>query len=465
MLLWLVAVGFFMQTLDSTIVDTALPAMAKSLGTSPLRMQSVLVAYSLTMAILIPVSGWVADRFGTRRVYMGAILVFVLGSLCCGLSQTLPQLVASRVLQGMGGALLLPVGRLAVLRAYPHERFLAAMSFVTIPGLIGPLLGPTLGGWLVQMASWHWVFFINLPVGLVGWAVAQRFLPDFRGMSYRLDAGGYFLLALGMALVSLSVNGAADFGWPKAMMVAVLVVGLVTLVSYWLRAARHPHPLFAPSLFKVPTLTIGMLGNVFSRLGSSGVPFLIPLLLQLGMGYSPANAGMMMLPIASAGMLVKRIATWSITRFGYRRVLVLNTLCVGLLIASFSLIPDEPLWLLLPHLALFGACNSLQFTAMNTLSLRDLDSTQASGGNSLLSMVQMLAISLGIAVAGMVLAGFSGWWQARTGIEHALPAFRATFICLGAMTMASSWIFWQLSPASAMYRRLAPGLVADGLEK
>lgn len=169
MLLWLVAVGFFMQTLDATIVNTALPAMAQSLNTSPLHMQTVLVAYSLTMAMLIPISGWMADRFGTRRVYMGAILVFVLGSLLCGLAATVPQLVVARIVQGAGGALLLPVGRLAVLRGYPRERFLAAMSFVAIPGLIGPLLGPALGGWLVQFASWHWVFFINVPVGLVGW--------------------------------------------------------------------------------------------------------------------------------------------------------------------------------------------------------------------------------------------------------------------------------------------------------
>ena len=175
-LLWLVAVGFFMQTLDATIVNTALPAMAASLQTSPLHMQSVLVVYSLTMAMLIPVSGWVADRFGTRRVYMGAILVFVLGSLLCGLSANVTQLVAARVVQGAGGALLLPVGRLAVLRAYPRERFLTAMSFVAIPGLIGPLLGPALGGWLVQVFSWHWIFFINLPVGLLGWVAARRHL-------------------------------------------------------------------------------------------------------------------------------------------------------------------------------------------------------------------------------------------------------------------------------------------------
>lgn len=455
-LLWLVAVGFFMQTLDATIVNTALPAMARSLQTSPLHMQSVLVVYSLTMAILIPVSGWVADRFGTRRVYMGAILVFVLGSLLCGLSANVTQLVVARVVQGAGGALLLPVGRLAVLRAYPRERFLAAMSFVAIPGLIGPLLGPTLGGWLVQALSWHWIFLINLPVGLLGWVAARRHLPDFRGHDVpALDKYGYALLALGMALVSLSVDFLADFAWPKVLIVVTLVCGLACLAAYWLRASRQRHPLFSPQLFHVPTLSIGLLGNLFSRLGSSGVPFLIPLLLQVKLGYPPAMAGMMMLPVAGAGMLVKRLATWTISRYGYRRTLVVNTLCVGALIAGFSLLPLAPLWLKLVHLAVFGACNSLQFTAMNTLALRDLDSHQASSGNSLLSMVQMLAISLGVALAGTLLLGFSNWWQQRTGEANALQAFQAAFVCMGGLTLASAWVFWQLPPTLAMHHSLS----------
>ncbi|MFZ1363912.1 MAG: MFS transporter, partial [Brachymonas denitrificans] len=317
-LLWLVAVGFFMQTLDATIVNTALPAMAEGLNESPLRMQSVLVAYSLTMALLIPLSGWLADRFGTRRMFLGAILVFVAGSLACGLAVTLNQLVAARVLQGAGGALLMPVGRLTVLRAYPRERFLGAMSFVAIPGLVGPLLGPTLGGWLVEIASWHWVFLVNVPVGALGWIAARRYLPDFRGVERnRLDVPGYGLLALGMALVLLSVDGLSALGLHGATSLVVLVTGLACLAAYWLRAGRQAHPLFPPSLFRVPALSIGLTGNLISRLGSSAVPFLSPLMLQLSLGYSPAQAGMMMLPMALAGMLIKRFATWSITRYGY----------------------------------------------------------------------------------------------------------------------------------------------------
>ena len=455
-LLWLVAVGFFMQTLDATIVNTALPAMARSLSESPLRMQAVLVAYSLTMAILIPLSGWLADRFGTRRMFLGAILVFVIGSLACGLAVTLNQLVAARVFQGAGGALLMPVGRLTVLRAFPRERFLGAMSFVAIPGLVGPLLGPTLGGWLVEIASWHWVFLVNVPVGLIGWIAARRYLPDFRGVERsRLDVPGYGLLALGMALVLLSVDGLAAIGLHGAASLVVLVTGLACLAAYWLRAGRQAHPLFAPSLFRVPALSIGLMGNLISRLGSSAVPFLIPLMLQLSLGYSPAEAGMMMLPMALAGMLIKRFATWSITRYGYRRVLVINTALVGGMIASFALISGaEPVWLLVLQFYLFGSCNSLQFTAMNTLTLRDLDTAQASSGNSLLSMVQMLAMSLGVALAAAVLGGFAETLHAEADPVSMQQAFRYTFICMGGMTLASAWVFWQLSPHSVWMRRL-----------
>src|SRR6478735_12443555 len=212
-LLWLVAIGFFMQTLDATIINTALPAMAASLGESPLRMQSVVVAYSLTMAMLIPASGWIADRFGTRRIFFAAIVLFVLGSVLCALSRGIGQLVAARVVQGMGGALLLPVGRLALLRTVPRAEFLAAMSFVAVPGLIGPLLGPTLGGWLVQYASWHWIFLINVPVGLAGCVATLYFMPDLRAaLQRRFDGVGYAMLAFGMVAVSLAIDGVSGLG-------------------------------------------------------------------------------------------------------------------------------------------------------------------------------------------------------------------------------------------------------------
>jgi len=278
-LLWLVAAGVFMQMLDSTIVNTALPAMARDLAQSPLRMQAVVVAYALTVAMLIPASGWLADHFGTKRIFIAAVTLFTLGSLACAFSQNLPQLVASRVLQGIGGAMLLPVGRLAVLRAVPRKDFLAAMSFVTVPGLIGPLIGPTLGGWLVEVASWHWIFLINLPLGVLGTVAELRWMPDLRGPRVRFDALGYVLLAFGMVAVSLSLDSLSDHAGSRGAMVVLLVFGLAGLVAYWLHAARAPRPLFPLALFRVPSFSIGLLGNLFSRMGSSGMPFLIPLML------------------------------------------------------------------------------------------------------------------------------------------------------------------------------------------
>ena len=446
-LLWLVAIGFFMQTLDATIVNTTLPAMARGFGESPLRMQSVVVAYSLTMAMLIPASGWIADRFGTRRVFVGAISQFVIGSIACALSGNLMQLVAARVVQGMGGALLLPVGRLAVLRAFPRERFLQAMSFIAIPGLIGPLIGPTLGGWLVEVATWHWVFLINIPVGLLGGIATLFYMQDNpRPHMPRFDLPGYLFLAFGMVVVSLAVDGLSGLGLKQAGVLVLLVFGMASLAAYWLHAARRPDPLFSPKLFSIPTLSIGLLGNLFSRLGSSCMPFLVPLLLQVSLDYSPLQAGMMMVPVAVASMLTKRVTTPLITRYGYRRVLVTNTVLVGVTMASFAFVtPAQPLWLHIVQLACFGAVNSMQFTAMNTVTLRDLDSDMASSGNSLLSMVQMLAMSMGVAAAGAVLAAFTSFFGTGESMQT-LHAFQATFAAMGLITLASAGIFWQLSP-------------------
>jgi EmrB/QacA subfamily drug resistance transporter len=443
-LLWLVALGVFMQMLDSTIVNTALPAMAASLGESPLRMQSVVIAYSLTMAMLIPASGWLADRFGTRRVYFAAIVLFTFGSLLCAGAHTLMQLSGARVVQGIGGAMLLPVGRLAVMRSVPRKEFLAAMSFVTIPGLLGPLIGPTLGGWLVEAISWHWVFLINLPVGIVAALAALRFMPDARGTVARFDLGGYLLLSFSMVAISLSLDGLTELGGARAGMLVLLIFGLAAFVAYWLHATRAEKPLFPLALFSVHSYRVGVLGNLFSRLGSGSMPFLIPLLLQVGLGHTPMQAGMMMIPVALAGMASKRAIVPIVKRFGYRRVLLVNTILVGLAMASFALIgPQQPMWLRIVQLAAFGMVNSLQFTAMNTVTLRDLEGDLASGGNSLLSMVMMLSMSLGVATASGLLAAFTGVFGSERGAAT-LPAFHATFVCVGLITAVSSWIFWQL---------------------
>lgn len=439
---WLVALAFFMQTLDTTILNTALPGMAADLGENPLRMQSAVVAYMLTVALLIPASGWLADRFGTRRLFIWAIVLFSLGSLACALSPSLRVLVAARVLQGVGGALLVPVGRLAVLRAFPKEEFLPVMTFIALPGLIGPLIGPALGGLLVQYASWHWIFLINLPVGALGVAASLRYMPQLKSVAPgRFDWGGFVLFSLGLMLLSVGLQGFGEHVISVAVSIVLVVAGMASMMAYWLHAARAPAPLFNMRLFAIPTYRIGLIGNVFARLGSGATPFLTPMFLQLGLGFSPSVAGLSMIPTVLGAMLTKTVAIKLIRRAGYRRVLVVNTVLLGLMIASFALVDRDTshLWLAL-HLGLFGMVNSMQFTAMNTLTLGDLDAQTASSGNSLLSVVMQLSMSLGVATSSAFLLLYSGAERSA----DLLPAFQATYLSIGVMAALAAFIFAQL---------------------
>jgi EmrB/QacA subfamily drug resistance transporter len=439
-LLWLVAIGFFMETLDSTIVNTALPSMARALNESPLDMQSVVIAYALTLAVLIPLSGWLTDKFGTRKVYLASIVTFTLGSLLCALSQNLPQLVMARILQGAGGSMMLPVGRLAVLRAFPGAAYLSALSFVTMPALIGPLIGPTLGGWLVEYASWHWIFLINIPIGIIGCFATYKSMPQDDSITPRkFDLVGFFQIALFMVTVSVALDGLSESNMSHGLVFFLIIFGMAALVSYVLHTAKTPTPLFSLNLFKTRTYTIGILGNMFARVGSSGVPFLIPLFLQLCLGYSPFEAGLTMLPLAVAAILAKRLVTPVILKFGYRSFLITNTLLVGAGIASFALIDvNYPSWLRILQLFAFGIFNSMQFTAMNTLTMKDLDRQKSSDGNTMFSMVQMLSMSFSVAAAGSLLSAFLQRFEK-------LEAFHTTFVCMGSLTCISAWIFWQLS--------------------
>ncbi|MFN3768418.1 MAG: multidrug transporter subunit MdtD [Ectopseudomonas guguanensis] len=440
---WIVAIAFFMQTLDGTILNTALPAMAADLAEDPLRMQSVVIAYMLTVALLIPASGWIADRFGTRRIFFGAIALFSLGSLLCALAESLNMLIGARVVQGLGGALMMPVGRLVVLRAYPRSELVRIMSFITLPGLLGPLIGPSLGGWLVQVASWHWIFLINLPVGLLGCWAALRHMPDLRGpQRSRFDTPGFLLFGAAMLLITVALEGLGELHLPTMRVVLLLLGGMACLAAYWLRAGRIEHPLFAPRLFHTRSFAVGIIGNLFARLGSGALPFLTPLLLQLAMGYSPAQAGMSLIPLALAAMAAKPLARPLIERLGYRNILTGNTLLLGALIASLALVDGQTSTLqLIVQLSLIGACNSLQFTAMNTLTLIDLDNRDASSGNSLLSVVVQLAMGLGVASAAALLSGFS---RELGDSGQVLQAFQATYLCVGLLSMLAAAIFLQL---------------------
>lgn len=437
---WIAAMAFFMQALDATILNTALPAIAQSLNCSPLAMQSAIISYTLTVAMLIPVSGWLADRFGTRRVFMLAVTLFTLGSLACALSGSLGELVIFRVVQGVGGAMMMPVARLALLRAYPRSELLPVLNFVTMPGLVGPILGPLLGGVLVTWASWHWIFLINIPIGIAGLLYARKYMPNFTTPRRRFDLSGFFLFGLSLVFIS---SGMELFGERiVATWLALLVImgGLLLLLAYIWHARRHPTPLIALPLFKTRTFSVGIAGNIASRLGTGCVPFLMPLMLQVGFGYPAFIAGCMMAPTAVGSILAKSVVTKVLRGFGYRKTLVGITIFIGLMIAQFAIqSPGKEVWMLILPLFILGMAMSTQFTAMNTITLADLSDENASGGNSVLAVTQQLSISLGVAVSAAVLRFYEGFENANT-----IEQFHYTFITMGVITVISAAVFMLL---------------------
>lgn len=442
---WLVASAFFMQMLDTTILNTALPAIAHDLHRSPLAMEATVISYALTVALLIPISGWLADRYGCRRIFMAAVGLFSLGSLLCALANSLDMLVAMRVLQGVGGAMMMPVARLALLRSYPREQFLGVMSTVTMPGLLGPVLGPLLGGWLVTNASWHWIFLINLPIGLLGLWLAPRLMPNLTAARRPFDWLGFLLF--GLALVSLSfgldlIGGAQG---ALTMAFAALLAGSLMLAGYILHARRSTTPLFDLAMFRADGFSIGIFGNILSRLGTGGITLLLPLMLQVAFGYGADVAGWMLAPVALAALSVKPLITRLLPRYGYRHVLIAISLLTTLSVAAFATFtPGMALGWMLPATLFFGGVSSMQMTAMNTLALADLAPAHTSMGNTMLSVSQQLSISFGIAISASALQCFHPVLvQQGPGLTG---AFRATFLLLAGLTLLSTLLFLRLRP-------------------
>ncbi|MFW1941456.1 multidrug transporter subunit MdtD [Acinetobacter junii] len=442
LLVLLVSIGFFMQALDTTIVNTAIPAMAVQLNEDPLQMHGVIVAYVLSVAACIPISGWLADRFGIRNIYLSSMVIFSLASLGCGLSQNLDQLLFFRVIQGIGGALLMPVGRLALLKLIPRSQFLSAMSLMSLAGLIGPLMGPTLGGWLVEVTTWHWIFLINIPMGVLGMIMTFKVMPNQKEPSVKaFDLSGFILLMIAMVGLSLGIENIAALQYSGLVSISLLVAGTIATVAYAYHAHSHQNALFHGRLFRYKIFSIGVLGNFFARLGSNAIPFILPLMLQVAFGFEPFITGLMMIPMVLGSLFSKPIIRPIIQRVGYRRFLLTNTVLVGLCIASFALMTaDTPQWLKILHLFIFGTLNSLQFVGMNTLTLKDLPQHDASSGNSFLSMIMMLSMSIGVALAGTLINVYGQHFPASS----ITTAFHATLISLGCINIITAWIFWQI---------------------
>ncbi len=440
-LIWLVAAAFFMQTLDSTIVNTAVPSIAHALGVRPIDLKTALTSYVLTLAICIPASAWLSDRFGTRRVFAASVLIFTLGSLACGVSQTLPQLVAARVLQGIGGALLMPIGRYVLVRAFGPKDFVAAMSTAGIPGLLGPVLGPLLGGVLSQYASWRWIFLVNVPVGLLGLWLNRSQMPDFRGERRPFDWLGFILFALASGLLLVAAETGGDGNYHNAAIAAG--IGALCAFAYWRYGRRARHPVVDLTLLKIRSFVIAVGGGMCTRLGTAGLSFLLMLFLQVGCGWTPTAAGMMIVPQAVAMVLMKFLIDRILKRYGYRRALFVNTAFATVLLACFALLEAAtPWWIITVLMFAYGFVMSLQYTAMNTLAFVDLPPERAAQASSLTSAAQYLVISFGIALSSWLMAVFlRGRPHDATAYVH---GFRISVLVMAALPLMAVYVFTRL---------------------
>jgi EmrB/QacA subfamily drug resistance transporter len=440
-------VAFFMQSLDTTILNTAVPSIARALQVAPLSMKAVLASYTLSLAVFIPISGWMANRFGTRRVFAGAIGVFALGSLLCGLSRNIHLLVAFRVLQGFGGAMMVPVGRLTLVRALPKSQLVRAMSFVAVPALIGPMLGPVAGGLITDYAHWSVIFFLNVPIGLAGLYLVYRHLPDFRTRhTPPLDWAGLVLFSSGVGLLSYVLEVFGEHRLGSAAILGLLALSVVLLGGYGLHATRTAHPLLGLNLFRIRTFRAAVSGSFLTRIGIGGIPFLLPLLYQVGLGYSAIQSGLLMMPQALAAMSLKMTVPGILARFGYRKVLISNTTMLGALIMLFAAIAAAtPVWVIVMLSFVYGFFQSLQFTSMNTLVYADIGAEAAGSASTIASTAQQLSMSFGVATASLVTAVFLPD-RFNTGAAEMLGGVHEAVLVLGLGTIASTAVFAGLKP-------------------
>jgi EmrB/QacA subfamily drug resistance transporter len=434
-----------MESLDTTILNTAVPTISAALNVAPLSMKAVLASYTLSLAVFIPISGWMADRFGTRRVFGTAIGLFTVSSFLCGISTNIHLLVACRILQGSGGAMMMPVGRLTLVRTFAKAELVRAMSFVAIPGLIGPMLGPIAGGLIVRYFQWRVIFFVNIPIGLAGLLLVYFHLPDYREEhTPPLDVLGLILFGSGIGLLSYVLEVFGEHTLSVREITGLFVVSASLLAGYWLHAKGLKFPLLQLDLFRIRTFGTAVTGSFFTRLGIGGVPFLLPLLYQVGLGFTPVESGLLIMPQAAAAMSIKFAMPRILTQLGYRGVLLSNTLIIGVLLLLFATIGvHTPVWGIVLLAFFYGGCTSLQYTSMNTLVYADITEEETSNASSIASTMQQMSMSFGVASAGLATAFFipAG---VRSSSHDMIHGIHESFLALGAFTVISTIIFGRL---------------------
>jgi EmrB/QacA subfamily drug resistance transporter len=404
-----IAIAFLMEQLDSTIITTAIPQMARSLATTPIRMNLAVTAYVLTLAVFIPLSGWFADRFGARRIFVLALTIFTVGSALCGLAESFAMLLATRVLQGLGGAMMTPVGRLMLLRSFPRRDLVTAMTYMTLPAIIGPVIGPLLGGFLTTYSSWRWIFYVNLPFGLIGILLTLRYMEDVPGdRTVNFDFAGFMMFGCAVALVQIGMDNIDRPALPIAATAGLFVAAAALLFGFSRYARRIVSPVVDLTLFRQRSFAIGTLAGGVCRTALNGTPFLLPLMLQVGFGMSPIASGSLTF-LSTAGAIAMRLVVGRVLRwFGFQKVLIGSAIVASTVLAGFTLIgPETPRWLIGAYVILFGLTRSTQFMSSNTLSYSDIPSEHLSHATSLGGLIQQLTVSFGVSLSAVLLSVLS----------------------------------------------------------
>lgn len=447
-IVFIVSLALFMSALDATIINTAIPAMAQSLKVNPINLKIALISYLLSLTIFIPISGWAADKFGIKRVFVIALIIFTASSLWCGYAHLLYELVIARSIQGIGGALMLPLGRLIILHTFKRHKFVEAMGAVIMVSSMGVMLGPLVGGVLTDHLSWHWIFWVNIPVGLLTIVMAACWLKETEPKKVRaFDLLGFILIGGGLAGLTFSLADLSETVISVEMGFILMGVSAIMLVSYFLRLNAKYYPIIDIKIFRIRTFKISFLGNLFTRVGFGGAPFLLPILLQVGLGYSAQVSGLLLVPIAIGIWLVKfrSLALKLLRLLGYKRLLIINTLLIGLSLCTFKMINAQAsIYFIVLLILIFGFLISLQFSAMNSLAYAEIESENLSGANSIFSMTQQLAQGFGVAISALLLQYYSS--NSTHQFLLTPPTFHKAFIAMGIITMLSAFIFIKLKP-------------------
>lgn len=441
----IVACALFMENTDSTVISTALPAIAADLNQDPIALKLAITSYLVSLAVFIPISGWMADRFGARTVFRAALVVFMAGSLACAGADSLAGFVAARFFQGMGGAMMVPVGRLLILRTVPKSELVSALAYLTVPALLGPVFGPPLGGFITTYFDWRWIFLINIPIGILGIALATAFIPNVKEPDPPpLDLVGFLLLGPGLAALMLGLATGGRHLLPLSVSIGCVVGGVICLALYLWRAARIDHPILRLGLLRIQTFRAAVLGGSLFRVGVGSIPFLLPLMLQLGFGLNPFESGLLTFSAAVGALFMKTIAARILRAYGFRTVLVVNALVSAAFIAANALFtPATPQAVIITILVVGGCCRSLQFTSLNAIAYADLPSRDMSAATSLASVAQQLALSAGVALGGFVLETVR---LARGHGEVLSEDFAPAFLTVAAVSALSVLFFTGLKP-------------------